>query len=301
MSGLVSLRNRLQVVDLVHIGGLAAAAIAVVAVRHPVDFGAGILALNLALIASVVYLAHGPLFRASPRQAAAWRVAISYAVVITLFNEMGSVIPAVNDARYGEALLRLDIEYFALDPVTSFERVSHPALGELFAVTYFSFYLIPLAFFIVLYRKGFLAEMEVGTAAVVLGFYVSYIGHAVFPALSPFRIVEPETPLAGLLLFDSIHLLVDEYELHKLSAFPSGHILVALIVVLLCALWRLAALPLFLIWTGLLWLATLYLRFHYLIDTLVSVPLAPLCVALAFYLRRWLVRREFRAGDVLSN
>jgi hypothetical protein len=54
---------------------------------------------------------------------------------------------------------------------------------------------------------------------------------------------------------------------------------VAAIVVILAAKWRRDVLPYFLLWAAVLWMGTIYLRYHYLIDTLVSLGLAPLCVS----------------------
>ena len=113
---------------------------------------------------------------------------------------------------------------------------------------------------------------------IITGFYVSFLGNAIFPAVSPFRYVEADTQLAGLWFYQHLHYVVDALEPHKFSAFPSGHILVAAIVVILAAKWRRDVLPYFLLWGAVLWLGTIYLRYHYLIDTLVSLGLAPFCV-----------------------
>ena len=289
-----SLRDRLQAVDVVHVIGLGAAAAGVVASWEAVAFGPWIVAANLVLIAAVICLAFGPLDRAAPSRAAIWRMTISYALVALLFVEMAALVPAINPIRYDTQLLGLDLTVFALHPATSFNGMHHPALGELFAVTYVSFYAIPLTFFVLLYRKGALDRIGTGNLAVVVAFYVSFLGNALVPAASPLRTIEPEVPLTGLFFFDTVYSGIDRFETHQLSAFPSGHILVAAVVILLSAKWHPRALPLFLVWTGLLSVGTIYLRYHYLVDTLAAVALAPPCIAIALALSRWLARSRPR-------
>ena len=43
-------------------------------------------------------------------------------------------------------------------------------------------------------------------------------------------------------------------------------------------------------------MGTIYLRYHYLVDALAAVALAPLCIAAAFALSRWLARGRSRTG-----
>jgi hypothetical protein len=301
MAGPETIRDRLQAVDYVHVLGLGAVSIATLASWDRIAFGPWILGADLALIGAVVWLALGPLHRAAPSHAALARLVISYAVVTVVFSEMSVVVPAVNPVRYDAQLLDLDLALFALHPATSFNGLHHPILSELFAIAYVSFYMIPFAFFVLLYRQGSLDRIETGNLAVVASFYLSYLGNALVPAASPVRTIEPDVALEGLVFFDFIYARIDRWETHTLSAFPSGHLLVVLVVVLLLAKWRSGALPLFLAWMGLLWVSTIYLRYHYLIDTIVSVPLALLCVAAALAFRRWLARANPRKAGFASD
>jgi len=124
-------------------------------------------------------------------------------------------------------------------------------------------------------------RIETANLAIVIGFYLSFVGNTIFPAVSPYRVMQFDSELAGLWLYDPLHHLIDILEPNRLSAFPSGHILVAAIVVGLTALWRRDVLPVFFTWALVLWLGTIYLRYHYLVDTLVSLPLAPPCIWVA--------------------
>ena len=236
------------------------------------------LMVDLLLMAVLVGLVAGPLSKCGPATAATVRMVVSIGLVATLFTQMSVIVPNLHPLTYDGELLKIDKELLGFDPSGSFDFLHNRVLTDFFSIGYFSFYLIPIAFFVVLYRARSFEWIERANLAIVTGFYVSFLGNAIFPAVSPFRYVEAETQLTGLWVYEYLHHLVDTLEPHKFSAFPSGHILVAAIVVILAAKWRRDVLPYFLVWGAVLWLGTLYLRYHYLIDTLVSLGLAPLCV-----------------------
>jgi len=85
-----------------------------------------------------------------------------------------------------------------------------------------------------------------------------------------------------------LHDLLLKMEGRIPDAFPSGHALIAMIVLVLS--WRLHRrvfwwlLPFA---SGLI-LATMYLRYHYVVDVLAAALLLPMCVVFG----RWLQRRR---------
>jgi hypothetical protein len=268
-------------VDLVHLGALALSALGALAVWAATGQGAWIMGFNLVLVAGLLGLVAGPLAKCGAAQAATIRMLVSVVLVSILFSEMSVVVPNVNPLRYDAELLQIDRQLLGFDPNGSLDFLRNRGLTDLFAVGYFSFYFIPLAFFAVLYRARSFDLIACANLAIVIGFYLSFVGNTIFPAVSPFRVMEVGAELSGLWFYEPLHRLVDKLEPHKFSAFPSGHILVAAIVTGLTALWRRDVLAYFLAWTVLLWLGTIYLRYHYLIDTLISLPLALLCIWVA--------------------
>lgn len=270
--------NSARPLDVVHFAALALMGAGSVVVWNLAAQARWFLMLDILLIAIVAGLVAGPLSRCGPATAATVRMVVSIVLIATLFAQMSVIVPNLHPLTYDAELLRIDKELLGFDPNSSIDFLHNRILTDLFAIGYFSFYFIPIAFFVVLYRARSFEWIERANLAVITGFYVSFLGNAIFPALSPFRYVEAETQLAGLWFYDHLHYAVDTLEPHKFSAFPSGHILVASIVVILAAKWRRDVLPYFLFWGAVLWLGTIYLRYHYLIDTLVSIGLAPLCV-----------------------
>ncbi|MDH3475324.1 MAG: phosphatase PAP2 family protein [Rhodospirillales bacterium] len=273
-----SLTARFRAVDLVHLAMLGLLVAASLFVWNDAMHAGWLLGLNAVLFAAVAGLAAGPFTRLDPPKAALARLAVSYFLVAALFNELAALVPALNPLRYDGQLRGFDADILLFDPAHSLAFLHHPLLSDFFAAGYFSFYVLPFAFFAVLYRQGLVEPLAAANAAIVTGFYVSFLGNALVPAASPFRTPGLfEAELAGLWLHEPLHYLVAQYEAHELSAFPSGHILVAAIIVLLAARWCPRQAPVFLLWGLWLLLGTLYLGYHYLVDALAALALAPLC------------------------
>jgi membrane-associated phospholipid phosphatase len=243
-----SVSARFRAVDVVHLAMLGLLVAASLFVWNDTVHAGWLLGLNAVLFAAVAGLAAGPFARLDPPQAALARLAVSYFLVAALFNELAALVPALTPLRYDGQLRGFDTDILLFDPAHSLAFLHHPLLSDFFAAGYFSFYVLPFAFFAVLYRQG-LARTP--------GFF--------------------DADLAGLWLHEPLHYLVAQYEAHQLSAFPSGHILVAAIIVLLAARWCRRHAPLFLLWGLWLLLGTLYLGYHYLVDALAALALAPLC------------------------
>ena len=274
-----------RAIDLLHISVLGLSGLAALGVWAATGQGAWVFGLNLVLMAVLLGLVAGPVAKGGAARAATIRMIVSFTLVTLLFSELSVIVPNVNPLRYDAGLLYIDREILGFHLNGSLDFLHNRVLSDLFSVVYFSFYFIPIAFFVVLYRTRSFERIETANLAIVIGFYLSFVGNTIFPAVSPFRVMEFDPGLPGLWLHEPLHHLVDALEPHKFSAFPSGHILVAAIVVGLTAMWRRDVLPVFLAWALVLWLGTIYLRYHYLIDTLVALPLALPCIWVA-HLRR---------------
>jgi len=207
-------------------------------------------------------------------------------VIPFAFTELAMIVGHVNPRRYEEALLAIDVDLFGFDPMRALEPYHAAPLTELLQVVYSSFYFLPLLLGISLGRRRMWAELETAIATIVLGFYVSYVGYVIVPAQSPYHVFEYEKPLEGLLLVDRIRASIDTLEIHRLNCFPSGHVEVTFVVVALAWKWARRLFLFLLPWGLLLWLGTIYLRYHYTIDTLVGLALVPPVLAAG----RWLAR-----------
>jgi len=199
-----------------------------------------------------------------------------------IFMYLGRLIPLVNPRTFDRALLRIDTAI--VGPETQASLYSLPLPGwitDVLTVAYSSFYFLPVALLLVLAAKRDPYLRQV-VAAVVMTFLVSYAGYFVVPAYGPRTTVAAERyqKLPPGLVGDRVRGQLDQWEMTKTDAFPSGHTMVTL-AVLYCA--RRRCIPLYnaLLPLGcLLVSATVLLTYHYVADVLVAVPLTALSLAL---------------------
>ncbi len=131
---------------------------------------------------------------------------------------------------------------------------------------------------------------------VSLSFYVSNAGYVLVPAEGPRTSLKARhlVPLQQTPLSRGVAGTLDALERNRVDAFPSGHILITGVCLWTAAGYSrrlfLALLPVAL----LLMFATLYCRYHYVVDVIAGLALIPVMPPLG----RWLYDRLAGAGKV---
>jgi hypothetical protein len=217
-------------------------------------------------------------------------------VVGGAFREMHYLIPLVHpfdDHHYDHVLGSLDRRWFG-DVDGFFLSGWPPAFVDLLHLCYWFYFislLIPGGF---LYARGEWVKLREFTTAAMLGLLLSYLGYFAVPAIGPHHFFHPRPVcLDGWLLGGPMHQAILEAELRMPDAFPSGHALMSMIVIAMA--WRLHR-PSFWIVVGPssgCILATMALRYHYVVDVVASAALLPAVLWGTIAFSRW---RE-RTGD----
>ncbi len=223
----------------------------------------------------------------------------AFPFVLFTFKQLHYMIGPIHRGRdFDRLLIAADRWLLGFDPTVWLARFSHPYLTELLQVAYALFYVYFIVVGVELYRKSDGRPFSKFRFTVVYGFLISYIGYFFLPAAGPrftlhdFSKIGSELP--GFLLtpflrrfvnfFESIPADVPDAIAHAAAqrdVFPSGHTMMTFIVIVLAFRFRLKArYPVFV--AGLLLIfATVYLRYHYLIDILGGLILAFLCLTTA--------------------
>jgi membrane-associated phospholipid phosphatase len=121
------------------------------------------------------------------------------------------------------------------------------------------------------------------------GLFLSYLGYFVVPAVGPHHFLVPRPAiLDGWILGGRFHAALMAAEWEMPDAFPSGHALMSMIVIVLAwrhhrRVFRWIVLPA----SGCI-LATVALRYHYVVDVVASAAVMPL----ALWAGRALARRR---------
>jgi hypothetical protein len=209
------------------------------------------------------------------------------------FREMHYLIPQIHpfdDNRFDLILGGLDRRWFG--DVDAFFLSWPLAVVDLLHLCYWFYFLSTVILGGALYARKDWDRLREYLAVVMAGILVSYLGYFLVPAIGPHHFFHPRPPqLNGLFLGERLHAAMLAAEWRMPDAFPSGHALVSMIVIVMS--WRLHR-PTFRVVVapsvGCV-VATMALRYHYVVDVLASAAILPAVVCAGLALNRWWVKR----------
>jgi membrane-associated phospholipid phosphatase len=218
------------------------------------------------------------------------------AFIPVLYETLGPLIEAAR-GKHGRdsVLIAADRALFHVDVTVWLERFVRPALTNFFYLSYTTYYFIALALGFALWRRS-KPDLRRFIFTLTLCYYVSYTGYFLLPALGP-RVALADRQTMALEvtpMSEAIAHTLNELEHTKFDAFPSGHTMIAA-VVLLVAFRRARD-----VFAGLfpvavcLILSTVYCRYHYVVDVLAGLILAIATVPIGDRIYDGLVERRAR-------
>ena len=186
-------------------------------------------------------------------------------------------------------LIRIDFSIFGVHPTLWMERWIVPWFTDAMSLAYVSYYFLPVTLIVVLYGKDQMAEFEISVFVLTFGYYLSFVGYILFPAIGPrFTLAHLQTvPLEGSLLTDLVRDGLNALEHNKRDCMPSGHSQIVLMALYLAHRYERLLFYIFLpVICGLI-LSTLYLRYHYVVDLLAGGAVAAGCIVAGPRLYEW--------------
>lgn len=233
----------------------------------------------LSMAAATALLAHAP-----PRRGLQFlRDWLPVAEVILTFLLLQPIIEATVPWRLDATLAALDLRYLSglVDAWRgAFGRP--PALTDAIYLAYFSYYFLPITVAAVAWQRG-PAAFERTVFALLLGFYLTFLGYLLLPASGPRLPLEDEArQLGGGVISEAVRAFLQAAETTRLDAFPSGHTTVAVIAGVqgMQLLQRGAATATW-AWAAAIVFATVYINVHYAVDVLAGLALAVIVLAIA--------------------
>lgn len=202
-------------------------------------------------------------------------------LIFLIFQSMGYIIPHIHHSYRDPLLYQFDVLLFGSCPFNYLQKWIRPWLTEILQLGYISYYFMPVVLGMALFlRKD--SRFPSVIFAILLGFYVSYIGYLLFPAVGPRfylhfdKSVYENTYLAGW----TAHLL-NILEKNKTDAFPSGHTQISIMCTYFAHYlgrnWSL----IYGIMTALLIVSTVYCHYHYITDVIAGILLAIICLTIS--------------------
>jgi membrane-associated phospholipid phosphatase len=186
-------------------------------------------------------------------------------------------------------LICIDFLLFGVNPTVWMERWIVPWLTGVLSVAYLSYFFLPARLVHTLYLKDSRRDFDLAVFVLLLGWYLSFIGYMLFPAIGPrYTLAHLQSvPLNGSFIADFVNHLINFVENNKRDCMPSGHVAIALIVLSLSYRYARLLFYLFCPIVGALILSTVYLRYHYVIDIFAGAALAAGCSIIGPQLYRW--------------
>ncbi len=224
------------------------------------------------------------------------RFLLGVAGISVAFSLAGAYIPVVHPRTFEIELLAFDRLLFGTSAAEFFSRWNFLGLNEALQVAYSTYYFLPLPPLLFLMAKGRHEDLEYFILALVLGFYASFVLYVMVPARSPYvvdllqsglpavaRTFQFEGPLELGPVGSFIRHFLDGVEANKTDCFPSGHTGLSLISLVHVARFLPRLLPLYVALVGSIMVATLHLRYHYVLDLVAGIFL---CAAVVFVVDR---------------
>jgi len=208
--------------------------------------------------------------------------------VILIYESLGDLIQHLQP-DVDPWLIRMDLFLFGVHPTIWIERWIVPWFTDVMSLAYLSYYFLPLTFVLVLSMKGRDPVFNESIFVLAFGYYVSFIGYILFPAIGPRYALTSlySVPLEGSWITDFVRDTLNALEHNKRDCMPSGHTQIVLMVLFLTYRYERFLFYLFFpIICGLI-LSTVYLRYHYVIDLFAGVAFAAGCLFMGPRLYKW--------------
>jgi len=228
-------------------------------------------------------------------------------IIYVIFMQVFVHISVLNPHDYDQILAGWDRALFGMNPTEYIQQFAFPALTEFFQIAYVLFYFHAFAQSIELNLRGLYEEAESVTRTIVFGFLLSYMMYVFMPAIGPRFSVHDyasiSTDLPGLWLTDALRTIIDTgdgfrdktldpaLQMHR-NCMPSGHTMMTLMNMILAFRYRSKLRWVFLIMGISLIIATVYLRYHYVVDVLAGIILAFAALGLESWIYSFLQSRN---------
>jgi membrane-associated phospholipid phosphatase len=198
------------------------------------------------------------------------------------FGQLPQIIPYIHETDIDGILIQLDLKLFSVHPTLWMENLHWPPLTEFLQFIYITFYFLPMILMFRLIRSKQFEEFLTFRFVFFLGFFLSYIGYILFPAIGPrFTLQQFHSfPLEGIFLTQSIKSLLNTLEQINRDAFPSGHTMMTLLSMIFALKYDKRLGKYYIPITFFMLVATVYLRYHYVVDLIGGI----IFVFLSFFL-----------------
>ena len=210
-------------------------------------------------------------------------------LILFVFKEIYVLVRPINPNDIDLALIKIDFWVFGANPTQWVFRFANPLLTEFLQIIYSLYYLVIPAYGIEVYMKKRYSDFNYSVFILFTGFYLAYILYLIFPAVGPrfflhnFYSIEAELP--GFFLTDLLRVFLNfgesipagvtnPQDYVQRDAMPSLHAVAAILLAYLAKKLKLKSFYFYLPYCILMLIATVYLRYHYVVDLIAGALVA---------------------------
>jgi membrane-associated phospholipid phosphatase len=223
-------------------------------------------------------------------------------IMMWLFQSLETYVGIVRTTTIDDYLLRADVALFGVEPSVWLSKYNTPLLTDYMAFAYGLYFITPMVVAVMLSIRGLREDFREMCTALVLQLGIAFVLFLIFPAASP-RYYQPL--VNGVFDPPQLHSFFGLYEvqqttfatadpLRELAAFPSLHCSLAWMTLAYSRRFSAVVFPRFpRLWFHIvlplvisLWISTIYLRHHWVVDIFAGIALGILANWLAPILRR---------------
>lgn len=258
---------------------------------------------DVAILFTGLFVVRGELIKpASFAGSLIYRLTLFVPVLLSYF-QLREILPAVSSRSLDAQILDLDMRLFGFEPALAWDPLVNPASTEWFSFFYFSYFVI-LALFCLTFTffvndKALVARFSFGIFGI---FCTAHLVYMLVPGYGPYRYLEGsfQNQLEGGFFWRAVWNTVQAGGAMK-DIFPSLHTAVPTFLTLFAFHHRdrLALkilFPVLAFFTSQIILATMFLRWHYLIDIAAGVTLASVAAVCAGRVEAWEAALRARNG-----
>lgn len=259
--------------------------------------------LDVAIFATGVYLTRGGIIpRGTLANGLVYRISAFVSFQLSYF-QLRHILPQVSSRVVDGKILAFDLHVFGYEPAIAWDRFVNPQTSEWFAFFYFSYFFLLVVHVIPMVladRNGKrLAHFALGMFMV---YVFGHIGYMLVPGYGPYRHLagQFEHPIEGGLFWRLVIATVEAGGAQK-DIFPSLHTAAPTFFALFSFMHR-RSLPFRYTWPVVgffatqIILATMFLRWHWLIDVFAGLTLATTAAFASRKIVDWESKRRARLG-----
>lgn len=218
--------------------------------------------------------------------------------LVTIYENLREYTGVIRPDSIDATLYRLDLVLFGVEPTLWIQKFTHPLLTEYFAFTYSTYLVLPLTLGWLLYLMGKREEFHVLSTAIIICLCTGFLLFLLFPAGPPrfylANLYEPKTLVGYFGYYNAMQARFDAVNpMTYRASFPSLHVALSSFAPIYT--WRFRTMipfwkPILFIYSVLavsLWIATIYLRHHWIVDIFAGWVVVAVSVAVAAWVGRF--------------